>query len=132
MTVSIRIALPSMGEGGLEAQRSGHFGHCDCFTVVDVTDGVVEQVTTIDNPPHEHGGCLAPVQLLAAHDVQAIIVGGMGARPLAGFQTAGIRVFYETETGHIGTVVEKALAGELPEMDTRFVCGGSGGGGCSH
>ena len=31
-----RIAVPSIDEGGLNGQRSGHFGHCDVFTLVDV------------------------------------------------------------------------------------------------
>ena len=33
-----RIAVPSMEVGGLGGQRSGHFGHCDTFTLVDVKD----------------------------------------------------------------------------------------------
>lgn len=124
MTERIRIALPSIGEGGLDAERSGHFGHCDCFTLIDVVDGVIESVTTIENPPHEEGGCLRPVNLLASHDVHALIVAGMGARPLQGFQDAGIRVFYEASTPHIGTVVQMAITDGLPEMDARNVCGG--------
>ena len=40
MTTSIKLAVPTMGAAGLNAERSGHFGHCDCFTVVDIVDGV--------------------------------------------------------------------------------------------
>ncbi|OQY43679.1 MAG: hypothetical protein B6240_11940 [Desulfobacteraceae bacterium 4572_87] len=39
-----RIAIPSMGTGGLDGERSGHFGHCDVFTFVDVEGGEVKQV----------------------------------------------------------------------------------------
>jgi len=35
----VRIAIPSEGEGGLDGMRSGHFGHCDVFTFVDLEDG---------------------------------------------------------------------------------------------
>ena len=31
-----RIAIPSDGDGGLDGKRSGHFGHCSVFTIVDV------------------------------------------------------------------------------------------------
>lgn len=34
-----RIAVPSVENGGLEGVRSGHFGHCDVFTLVDVEGG---------------------------------------------------------------------------------------------
>lgn len=36
-----RIAIPSEGKGGLDGIRSGHFGHCDVFTIVDVTEGKI-------------------------------------------------------------------------------------------
>ena len=40
-----RIAVPSNGDGGLNAQRSGHFGHCDVFTFIDLENGKVSAVT---------------------------------------------------------------------------------------
>ena len=30
----MKLAIPTMGAAGLDSQRAGHFGHCDCFTVV--------------------------------------------------------------------------------------------------
>lgn len=123
-----RIAVPTLADGGLDAERSGHFGQCDCFTVVEVSDGEVVAVETIENPPHGQGGCLAPVSLLASAGVDSLVVAGMGMRPLAGFANAGIKVFYENETVHVGPVVAKMLAGELPEMDPGVACSG----GCQH
>ena len=49
---TIRIAIPSMGEGGLEGFRAGHFGHCDVFTCIDAEDGEIKSVTTIQNKEH--------------------------------------------------------------------------------
>ena len=60
-----RIAIPSMETGGLDGQRSGHFGHCDVFTLVDVADGEIKKVTTVPNQEHVQGGCMVPVNLLA-------------------------------------------------------------------
>jgi predicted Fe-Mo cluster-binding NifX family protein len=118
------LAIPSMGEGGLEGERSGHFGHCDCFTLVDIVDGAIAGVRVVDNPPHEEGGCIRPVNLLASHGVQALIVAGMGARPLAGFDAAGITVFYEDATPQIGEAVQLVLDGNVMIMDASHVCGG--------
>ena len=88
-----RIAIPSTGTGGLDGERSGHFGHCDVFTLVDVEDGEVKQVTAIPNGEHVQGGCMVPVNLLASHNVNALIVGGIGMRPLMGFKQAGWMCF---------------------------------------
>jgi len=120
----IRVAVPSQGVGGLDGERSGHFGHCDCFTLVDLMAGEIVEISIVDNPPHEQGGCLRPVELLAGHGVEALIVAGMGARPLQGFNDAGIAVYFESETPGIGAVIGMMTRGELPRMDARHVCGG--------
>ena len=124
MADTMVIAVPTIGEGGLESERSGHFGHCDCFTVIHAQDGEISQVRIVANPPHEEGGCLRPVNLLAGEGVTALVVAGMGARPLAGFADVGISVFYEAENPNVGAAVAMLLAGELPMMDARNVCGG--------
>lgn len=122
-----RIAIPSMGPGGLDGERSGHFGHCDVFTVVDVHNGEIKQVTTIPNQSHVQGGCMVPVNLLAEHNVQALIVGGIGMRPLMGFRQAGIDVYYDATRPEIRLVVEDLIAGKLPVIGDDQVCGGGGG-----
>jgi predicted Fe-Mo cluster-binding NifX family protein len=120
----MRLAVPTIGEGGLDSERSGHFGHCDCFTVVDVENGEVTNVSVIQNPPHVEGGCLAPVQLLASHGVNALVAAGMGGRPLMGFNDVGITVFFENQTPGVGDVVKMAVGQELPIMSLDNTCHG--------
>ena len=91
-TTTTRIAIPSELPGGLDAQRAGHFGRCACFTLVDVADGEVKEVEILQNAPHVEGGCMAPVLVLAEHNVNAIVVQGIGGRPLMGFNQVGIAV----------------------------------------
>jgi predicted Fe-Mo cluster-binding NifX family protein len=119
-----RIAVPSMEQGGLDGQRSGHFGHCDVFTLIDVEGGEVKNVTTVNNQSHVQGGCMVPVDLLAAHKVNALIVGGIGMRPLMGFRQAGIDVYYDETRPGIRPVVEDLIAGKLPRISDNQVCGG--------
>ena len=123
-----RIAVPSMEQGGIEGQRSGHFGHCDVFTLVDVLEGEVKKVTTINNQSHVQGGCMVPVDLLAGHKVNALIVGGIGLRPLMGFRQVGIDVYYDETRPEIKPVVEDLIAGRLPRIADNQVCGGGRGG----
>lgn len=122
-----RIAVPSNGVGGLDGTRSGHFGHCDCFTMIDVENGEIKEVSILQNQEHAQGGCMVPVNLLASNNVKYLIVGGIGMRPLMGFRQVGIRVFHEDQQPEIGPVVEAMLAGKLSEIREDQVCGGGGG-----
>ncbi|MDD9301693.1 MAG: NifB/NifX family molybdenum-iron cluster-binding protein [Desulfobacter sp.] len=119
-----RIAIPSNGEGGLNGTRAGHFGHCDVFTFVDVKDGEIEKVTTLPNQEHVQGGCMVPVNLLAEHRVNALIVGGIGMRPLMGFRQVGIDVFHDDQRPDIEPVVMDLIQGKLTEIRNDQVCGG--------
>ena len=124
-----RIAIPSVGLGGLDGQRSGHFGHCDVFTFVDVEGGKIKSVTTVSNQSHVQGGCMVPVNLLAENEVNALIVGGIGMRPLMGFRQVGIEVYHDEIRPEIRPVVEDLIAGKLPLIEDNQVCGGGGGAG---
>ncbi len=79
-----RIAVPSQSPGGLTGERSEHFGHCDLFTLVDMSEGNITKIQTVDNVAHAAGGCMMPVKLLQDHNVHVLVVSGMGARPLQG------------------------------------------------
>ncbi|MCG8688279.1 MAG: dinitrogenase iron-molybdenum cofactor biosynthesis protein [Desulfobacterales bacterium] len=119
-----RIAIPSNGEGGINGTRAGHFGHCDVFTFVDVKDGKIEKVSTLPNKEHVQGGCMVPVNLLAEHRVNALIVGGIGMRPLMGFRQVGIDVFHDDQRPDIEPVVLDLIQGNLHEIRNDQVCGG--------
>ena len=124
---SIKVAIPSNSPGGLEAEVSAHFGHCDLYTMVEVDTDGIKSVATMENQPHEEGGCLAAVGLLANNGVKKLLAGGMGRRPLMGFNDAGIEVFF---TGGVPTVrqaIEAYLDGRLPSFSMDAVCGGGEG-----
>lgn len=121
------IAIPSQAPGGLDADLGAHFGHCDLYTLVTVENGAVATVKVIPNVPHQQGGCMAPVQHLAANGVKQLIAGGMGLRPLMGFNQAGIQVYYGGGARTVGEAVQSMLAGNLPEFTQEHTCGGGGG-----
>jgi len=118
--------VPSASPGGLGAPRSGHFGHCDVFTLLTVDGGTVTGVSVVPNLPHEQGGCLSPVNLLASLGTTELIVGGMGARPLAAFVDTGITVYADQTLPTVGEAVEAHLKGDISVMAPDFVCGGGG------
>ncbi len=122
------IAIPSEQPGGLESGVGAHFGHCELYTLVQVADGQVLDIKVIPNVPHQQGGCLAPVQHLAGSGVTQLIAGGMGVRPLMGFNDVGIKVYYGGGARTVGDAVVAMLKGDLPEFKQENTCGG----GCNH
>ncbi|MGA9756017.1 MAG: NifB/NifX family molybdenum-iron cluster-binding protein [Desulfobaccales bacterium] len=124
---SMLVAIPSTHPGGLEAAIGAHFGHCDLYTLVKIAEGQVLEVTTLPNVPHQQGGCMAPVNHLAQNGVQVLIAGGMGMRPLMGFNQAGIDVLYGNGAQTVSQAVEALLNGTLTRFTTEFTCGGGGG-----
>jgi predicted Fe-Mo cluster-binding NifX family protein len=131
--MKMRVAIPTDRPGGLDAVRSDHFGHCEIFTVVDLDEhNVVTAVETVANGSHEAGGCLVPVKILHDAGVDAIVVGGMGARPMQGFAEVGIKVYFANRDAvpSVGAVIDHLAAKQLPVMHANQVCQGSGN--CHH
>jgi predicted Fe-Mo cluster-binding NifX family protein len=124
---SVLIAVPSENPGGLDAGLGAHFGHCDLYTLISIQDGVIQDVRVVPNVPHQQGGCMAPVQYLAGKGVQQLIAGGMGLRPLMGFNQVGIQVLHGGEARTVGEAVQSAIAGKLPQFQQMHTCGGGGG-----
>jgi predicted Fe-Mo cluster-binding NifX family protein len=126
MNSSLVLAIPSNNPGGLEAEISEHFGHCDLFTLIKIQEGKVASVETVSNVEHAEGGCMAPVQLLKNQGVQAIVVGGIGARPLQAFSEVSIDVYYG-DRGALNNVEAAAngmIDGNFPVMRSDQACGG--------
>ena len=123
----MRIAVPSDSPGGLDARISDHFGHCDAFTVVTVQDGAIGDVSVLDNSTHDTEGCLGPVRVLKDNAVDVLVAGGMGGRPLAGFQDAGIKVHFKENAAAVREAVELFLAGQCRAFGEAETCGGHGG-----
>ena len=121
-----KIAIPSMNESGLESDVCFHYGSCEYFTIVDVSDKNIESVKTISNlsPEIEHN-CAAPSKILESHNVNAVLVAGIGGRPLMSLAEKNIKVFAGI-TGKVSNAVEDYNNGLLQELSMNGTCN------CSH
>ncbi|WP_457575119.1 NifB/NifX family molybdenum-iron cluster-binding protein [Desulfolithobacter sp.] len=128
MEESLRLAVPSNSPGGLEATRSDHFGHCDAFTLIDISEGKIIQSVIVPNQDHGAGGCMVPVQFLREQNVDAIVVGGIGARPLQGFAEVGIAVYYAANNSvkTVQAAVDGIIKGSFPLIRADQACSGHG------
>ena len=122
------IAIPSTSPGGLDSPLGAHFGHCDLYTLVSVENNQVQDVKVIPNVPHQQGGCMAPVQYLAEKGTKKLIAGGMGMRPLMGFNQVGIEVYFGGNSKTVGDAVALLVEGKLTQFTQEHTCGGGGGG----
>ena len=118
------VAIPSTMPGGMQADVGEHFGHCEIYTLVELGGTQVLSVGTLPNVPHEHGGCMAPVQYLADNGVTVLIAGGMGMRPLLGCKQVGIDVFHGGDCEKVDQAVSAFVAGKLAQFSVDSTCGG--------
>ena len=118
----MKLAVPSVGEGGLEAQRSAHFGHADCFTILNVENGKVSLDGTIVNPPHEEGGCVPTRGHPRRGGHRRHRRRGHGHASMQGFAAAGITVLHDAESPTVGAAAERVAAGQLEAMGPEHAC----------
>ena len=116
------VAVPSIGEGGLDARRSRHFGKSRNFTLIELTHGEIKSVRVVPNEPHSEGGCQVAAQLLASAGVNALVAGGIGARPLVILSEAGIDVYFDRQWKTVGEAVAALAAGELQLIAADQIC----------
>lgn len=127
----MKVCFPVETNNGMDSKVFGHFGSAPMFVIVDVAAGNISTVINKDQH-HAHGAC-SPLKALDGQEVQAIVVGGIGAGALGKLQGAGVRVF-KSEAQSIRDNVGKFLDGELSEFVMSQCCGGhsSGGDSCAH
>lgn len=103
------IGLPADGPE-LEDPLSSHFGHCNYFVGVELTDdGEMKKAFALKNDGHS--SCMEPVMNMKNQDVTDMVLGGIGGRPFMGFIQVGINVF-------------QGIQGSLKENVATFLKGG--------
>jgi predicted Fe-Mo cluster-binding NifX family protein len=124
MNEHLRIAVPTNGPGGIDGERSAHFGHADSFTIVEIVNGEIAGGQVLVNPPHSHGGCGLTVTMLADAGVSSAIVVGMGGGPLAAMSRTGMKALFDDQSRTPRDAVQAFLAGTLNEFGGDHVCAG--------
>ena len=115
-----------MSDSGLESDVCAHFGSCEYFTIVDVQDKDISGIRAISSgsPDGEHN-CVAPSIILKSHNVETVLVSGIGGRPLMSLTEKEIKVFAGA-VGKVSDAVQNYNNGLLRELSTNGTCN------CSH
>lgn len=126
----MKVCFPVQQNEGLESAVFNHFGSAPVFVVVDTASGSIASIANRDQH-HVHGSC-NPLKALDNQQIDAIVVGGIGAGALTRLSQAGIKVFRaqsKTVRENLALYKEQGLA----EYALQGCCGGhSHGGGCAH
>ena len=125
----VKLCIPVTADRGLESPVSGHFGSAPIFMLVDAE---TRETRALPNgrAVHEHGAC-RPLEALGGSDVDAVVVGGIGAGALMKLQSAGIRVF-RAGAPTVAGCLDAFLANEAEEIGPGGACGRHGHGPDDH
>jgi len=115
----MKICLPTVGDAGLEARLSPHFGRAPFFTLVDSETGAVE-VLRNGAQHHQHGHC-NPLGALGDVAADAVVCRGAGGHVVMLLEQRGLAA-YLTEEWTVGAAVDAFRAGKATRMGPEHVC----------
>ncbi|WP_457563924.1 NifB/NifX family molybdenum-iron cluster-binding protein [Caminibacter pacificus] len=119
----MRVVIPTSTPDGLLAKRGAHFGKAPFYIIVDIENNEVKDVNFTQNPGHAGGACGNAVTNIQSLGADALIVAGIGARPLMGFKEVGIKVYYDNVSPTVGEAIERFIKGETEEIRPENACG---------
>jgi predicted Fe-Mo cluster-binding NifX family protein len=128
----MRVCFPVQKDEGVASAVFNHFGSAPAFVVVD-TDS--KALSTIANGDRHHAqGACNPLKALDNQQIDAVVVGGIGAGALSRLTQAGIKV-YRASSGTIQENLALFIDRGLAEYTPQVSCSGHShghGGGCAH
>jgi predicted Fe-Mo cluster-binding NifX family protein len=125
----MKLCIPIKENKGMQSDVYGHFGSANAFLIYDTNNGQNEIIDNSDRQ-HTHGQC-HPLSSIEGKEVNAIIVGGIGARAISKLNSQNIRVF-QAVNGSAELNIEMFKNSLLPEMKIEDACAHHNhGGGCN-
>jgi predicted Fe-Mo cluster-binding NifX family protein len=119
----MKVCIPARDATGLEGAPYEHFGSASHFVIHDSETGRTEVIGNVESQ-HAHGMC-HPVGALGGRKIDAIIVGGIGARAIVKLNAEGMRV-YRAAVGSIRENIDLLKGGALEELTVENACGHHG------
>ena len=116
-----KIVVASQGLGGLDDYVSPVFARCNSFTIVEVEDGNILEVSTLNNPSKlaPSGAGIQAAQFIASTGSKVVIAGNFGPNALTALSYMGIRVVTAAYGFKVREAIEKYLEGSLQTRGIR-------------
>ncbi|HOJ72249.1 MAG TPA: NifB/NifX family molybdenum-iron cluster-binding protein [Syntrophorhabdaceae bacterium] len=124
----MRVCFAIQEDKGMESQVYNHFGSAPAFVIVDTE---LNKTFSIKNRDlnHIHGAC-SPLSAIGGNNVDAVVVGGIGAGAIRGLNAAGIKV-YKSLKETVKENLDLLTKNRLPELNMSHACKGHEGA-CGH
>ncbi|MDD4156924.1 MAG: NifB/NifX family molybdenum-iron cluster-binding protein [Candidatus Cloacimonetes bacterium] len=106
----MKVAIPTTNDC-----LDPHFGHCQHFTVYEISDNKIINQTKLSAPPHQPG--LLPVWL-KDNGISHVIAGGMGAMAKDLLIQNGVAVYTGAQEKHSDELIKDFLDQNLEYADT--------------
>lgn len=110
-----KLIVATENQDGINAPLAEHFGRAPYFTIVELDNNEVSNVSTVKNVSEHVGGTGSPHDYITQLQPKALIVYGMGPRGIMAFQSAGIKVL-KASGSTVKEVVEAYTQGILEEL----------------
>ncbi len=121
----MNMCIPVESDAGLQSIVSPHFGSAPTFLIVDTDTGDFETVEN-SNSTHAHGAC-QPLSVLGGHNVDCVVVGGIGVGALNKFRAADIQVYLSPHRT-VQETIDAFNARTLQPVTPKTACGHHGQG----
>ena len=116
----IKLAVPSMGDQGLDAELTTRFGRCAYFTIVTIEEKSIKEVEVIENPGINARGGAGPMaaQLVAKEGATAIIGGNYGPNAMSALNSGNIaRYGADPSAKNVKNIVQLFIEGKLSKLE---------------
>ena len=114
----MKLAIPTMGDRGLNEQVGEHFGRVPTYTIIDEA---TNDVQVIPNTSEHMGGAGYPPEILEKEGVETMICSGLGRRAIMMFQERGIMV-YVGASGSVQDALNLWREGKLQAATEENAC----------
>ncbi len=118
----MKVVIPTSTPDGLLAKRGAHFGKAPFYIIVNIENNEIKDIDFTPNPGHAGGACGSAVANIQSLGADALIVAGIGSRPLEGFRQAGIKVYFDDISPTVEEAVKKLINGEIEEIKPENAC----------
>jgi len=115
---NVKVAVPTMGNAGMDEHVSEHFGRAPTFTVVDLN---TNEVKTLPNTSEHMGGSGFPPEIMAREGVHVMLCSGLGPRAVNMFEQHSIEV-YVGASGTVKDAIQAWQAGKLQVATDENAC----------
>lgn len=118
----MRIIFPTDENNGYLSKRGAHFGKAKFYTIITLKDNKMVDVEGIANSGHDSGACSNAVTNIMKLNPDALVVGGIGGSPAAGFAKAGLEVYVDKESATVKESIERFISGSLQTINGQGTC----------